>query len=179
MKEDQLYNCSEVQTHFTILVNNTYFQLINLVKIFLNLKLVFDCNKVKPQNGKSKRWVFSKIIYQDASTFHLIAKVFLCCKPICYQSFQVADYQLGLAATSGNQPFGNQCRAAGQNEVVDDGEYCGQECGNDGGGDGDGAGDEDEGEGDRFSAVDRLTNRQWRLQIVKNTFYDALCFLFS
>ena len=69
----------------------------------------------------------------------------------------------------------------GENEGVDDGEgeYCGQNCGNDGGGDGDGAGDEDEGEGDRFSAVDRLTNRQWRLQIVKNTFYDALCFLFS
>ena len=29
-------------------------------------------------------YLYSKIIYQDASTFHLIAKVFLCCKPICY-----------------------------------------------------------------------------------------------
>ena len=54
----------------------------------------------------------TKIIYQDASTFHLIAKVLLCCKPICYQSFQVALYQLGPAATSGNRPFGIQCRAA-------------------------------------------------------------------
>ena len=52
--------------------------------VFTNLSL--DLTDILPSNcvATPPQLPPPKIIYQDASTFHLIAKVFLCCKPICY-----------------------------------------------------------------------------------------------
>ena len=81
-------SCAKNRKIILLLIASTKSQIIKTNNLFLCKKLLV----LLPLNNSSEYqyeflWnacIRAKIIYQDASTFHLIAKVFPCCKPICY-----------------------------------------------------------------------------------------------